>query len=54
VFLYWRQASRAVSRRFVLPAGGDQDILRTVDRWRLADGTAGGQLAAASTRSDGR
>jgi peptide/nickel transport system substrate-binding protein len=53
VFLYWRQASRAVNRRFVLPAGGDQDILRTVDRWRLADGT-GGQLASASMRPGGR
>ena len=36
-FLYWGQASRAVSRRFVLPAGDDVDILRSVDRWRLVD-----------------
>jgi ABC-type transport system substrate-binding protein len=46
VFLYWRQASRAVNRRFVLPAGDDPDVLRTVDRWRLADGTATGEVAA--------
>ena len=37
VFLYWGQASRAVSRRFVLPAGDGVDILRSVDRWRLVD-----------------
>ena len=36
-FLYWGQASRAVSRRFVLPPGDDVDILRSVDRWRLVD-----------------
>ena len=36
-FLYWGQASRAVSRRFVLPPGDDLDILRAVDRWRLVD-----------------
>jgi peptide/nickel transport system substrate-binding protein len=36
-FLYWAQASRAVSRRFVLPAGDDVDILRSVDRWQLVD-----------------
>jgi peptide/nickel transport system substrate-binding protein len=36
-FLYWGQASRAVSRRFVLPAGNDVDILRSVDRWQLVD-----------------
>lgn len=42
VFLYWAQASRAVSRRFVLPAGDDQDILRSVDRWKVVDaGPAG-------------
>ena len=44
-FLYWGQASRAVSRRFVLPAGDDVDILRSVDRWRLVDRPA---AAAAS------
>jgi peptide/nickel transport system substrate-binding protein len=37
VFLYWAQASRAVSRRFTLPAGDDVDILRSVDRWQLVD-----------------
>jgi hypothetical protein len=36
-FLYWEQRSRAVSRRFVLPAGDDLDILRSVDRWQLVD-----------------
>ena len=36
------QASRAVSRRFVLPAGDDVDILRSVDRWRLVDRRAAG------------
>ena len=41
-FLYWEQASRAVSRRFVLPAGDDVDILRSVDRWRLVDRRAAG------------
>jgi peptide/nickel transport system substrate-binding protein len=41
-FLYWGQASRAVSRRFVLPAGDDVDILRSVDRWKLVDGRAAG------------
>jgi peptide/nickel transport system substrate-binding protein len=42
-FLYWAQASRAVSRRFVLPAaGGDVDILRSVDRWQLVDRRAAG------------
>ncbi len=41
-FLYWGQASRAVSRRFVLPAGDDVDILRSVDRWRLVDRRAAG------------
>jgi len=36
-FLYWDQASRVVSRRFLLPAGSeDQDIMRFVDRWQLA------------------
>ena len=35
VFLYWEQRSRAVSRRFALPAGDDRDILRSIDRWRL-------------------
>ena len=35
VFLYWEQRSRAVSRRFALPAGEDLDILRSIDRWRL-------------------
>ena len=37
VFLYWEQRSRAVSRRFDLPAGDDLDILRSIDRWRLVD-----------------
>ena len=41
-FLYWGQSSRAVSRRFVLPAGDDVDILRSVDRWRLVDRRAAG------------
>jgi peptide/nickel transport system substrate-binding protein len=41
-FLYWGRASRAVSRRFVLPAGDDVDILRAVDRWRLVDRRAAG------------
>jgi peptide/nickel transport system substrate-binding protein len=40
VFLYWAQASRAVSRRFILPAGDDLDILRSVDRWKLVDAGA--------------
>jgi hypothetical protein len=36
-FLYWDQASRVVSRRFLLPAGSEgQDILRSVDRWQIA------------------
>jgi peptide/nickel transport system substrate-binding protein len=48
VFLYWRHVSRAVNRRFVLPAGDDQDILRTVDRWRLAGTEPGGPIAAAA------
>jgi hypothetical protein len=26
-----------VSRRFVVPAGDDVDILRSVDRWQLVD-----------------
>ncbi|MFI5076011.1 MAG: ABC transporter substrate-binding protein [Vicinamibacteria bacterium] len=37
VFLYWEQRSRAVSRRFALPAGDDLDILRSIDRWQLVD-----------------
>jgi peptide/nickel transport system substrate-binding protein len=41
-FLYWGQASRAVSRRFVLPGGDDLDILRSLDRWRLVDRRAAG------------
>ncbi len=41
VFLYWAQTSRAVSRRFVLPAGDDVDILRSVDRWQVVGGAAG-------------
>jgi ABC-type transport system substrate-binding protein len=49
VFLYWRHVSRAVNRRFVLPTGDDQDILRTVDRWRLAGGEPGAPIAAAAT-----
>lgn len=36
-FLYWAQTSRAVSRRFVLPAGDDVDIIRSLDRWQLVD-----------------
>ena len=35
VFLYWAQTSRAVSRRFVLPAGDDVDIIRSIDRWQI-------------------
>jgi ABC-type transport system substrate-binding protein len=45
VFLYWAQASRAVSRRFVLPAGDDLDILRSLDRWRLVDGRPPGSAS---------
>lgn len=41
VFLYWEQRSRAVSRRFVLPAGDDLDILRSIDRWQLVDRDGG-------------
>jgi peptide/nickel transport system substrate-binding protein len=33
-FIYWPEASRAVSRRFVLPPG-DDDIIRTLDRWQI-------------------
>jgi peptide/nickel transport system substrate-binding protein len=44
VFLYWEQRSRAVSRRFILPAGDDLDILRSIDRWQLAErDNAGGE-----------
>ena len=43
VFLYWAQMSRAVSRRFVVPAGDDVDIIRSVDRW-----TIGGSSGAVS------
>jgi peptide/nickel transport system substrate-binding protein len=53
VFLYWRQLSRAVNRRFVLPAGDDQDILRTVDRWRLAQ-DAVDRVAAATADPERR
>jgi ABC-type transport system substrate-binding protein len=42
VFLYWEQRSRAVSRRFALPAGNDLDILRSIDRWRLVNRDDGG------------
>jgi peptide/nickel transport system substrate-binding protein len=45
VFLYWGQISRAVSRRFVLPAGDDIDILRSVDRWQIAGRGAAGPAA---------
>ena len=48
VFLYWAQASRAVSRRFVLPAGDDQDILRNVDRWQLVGAGTSGAARAGS------
>jgi ABC-type transport system substrate-binding protein len=44
-FLYWGQASRAVSRRFELPPGDDQDILRSIERWRALAG-AGPQTNA--------
>ena len=44
-FLYWGRASRAVSRRFELPPGDDQDILRSIERWRVA-GTARQQARA--------
>jgi peptide/nickel transport system substrate-binding protein len=40
-FLYWGQASRAVSRRFALPPGEDQDILRSIERWRIAGSEPG-------------
>ena len=36
-FLYWAQTSRAVSRRFVLPAGDGVDIIRSIDRWQIVD-----------------
>ena len=42
VFLYWEQRSRAVSRRFALPAGDDLDILRSIDWWRLVERGDGG------------
>jgi peptide/nickel transport system substrate-binding protein len=44
-FLYWAQASRAVSRRFVLPAGDDVDIIRSLDRWQIVGGGTAGHAA---------
>jgi peptide/nickel transport system substrate-binding protein len=35
VFLCWGQVSRAVVRRFEVPAEENRDILRTIERWRL-------------------
>jgi peptide/nickel transport system substrate-binding protein len=40
VFLYWIEGSRAVSRRFTIPAGEGIDILTTVAQWQLADPAA--------------
>jgi peptide/nickel transport system substrate-binding protein len=39
-FLYWIEGSRAVSRRFTIPAGEGTDILSTVAQWQLADPAA--------------
>jgi hypothetical protein len=36
VFLYWREGSRAVSRRFTIPRQDDRDIMSSVAQWRLA------------------
>lgn len=46
-FLYWIEGSRAVSRRFTIPAGEDVDILSTVAQWQLADPGAAPAGAAA-------
>ena len=51
VFLYWAQTSRAVSRRFVLPAGDDVDILRSVDRWQVVGRAAGSGVAMKTIRA---
>jgi hypothetical protein len=40
VFLYWRETTRAVSRRFDVPFVPDRDILVTVAQWRLAKSAA--------------
>ncbi len=36
VFIAWRERARAVSRRFVVPAEPDTDILSTLHLWRPA------------------
>jgi len=36
VFLAWGVTARAVSRRFVVPSGEDEDIIRTIARWQPA------------------
>jgi ABC-type transport system substrate-binding protein len=38
VFIYWQVASRAVSRRFVVPGADGQDPLSTIAQWQLGDG----------------
>lgn len=46
VFIHWAYASRALSRRVVVPADDGNDIMRSVDAWRRADGPAAGAGAA--------
>lgn len=42
VFIHWAYASRALSRRVVVPADDGNDIIRSVDAWRRVDGPAAG------------
>ena len=41
VFIHWAYASRALSRRVVVPADDGNDIIRSVDAWRRADAPSG-------------
>jgi peptide/nickel transport system substrate-binding protein len=42
VFIHWAYASRALSRRVVVPADDGNDVIRSVDVWRRVDGPASG------------
>jgi hypothetical protein len=39
VFVAWQERSRAVRRRFEIPAAADRDVLGSLAQWRLATET---------------
>jgi ABC-type transport system substrate-binding protein len=47
VFIHWTYASRALSRRVAVPPDDGNDVMRSVDAWRRADGRPAGAGAAA-------